>query len=45
MPEDLREAHMQNDEIVERIYFGRLIKNDSERLEALFRLYRKVISA
>lgn len=45
MPEDLREAHLQNDEIVERIYFGRLIKNDSERLESLFRLYRKVIGA
>lgn len=43
MPDDLLDAHLQNDEVVERTYFGRLIKNDSERLENLFRLYRKVI--
>jgi hypothetical protein len=43
MPDDLRDAHLQNDEVVERIYFGRIIKNDSERLEGLFRLYRKVV--
>lgn len=43
MPDDLLHAHLQNDEVVERIYFGRLIKNDSERLEGLFRLYRKVV--
>ena len=42
MPEDLLDAHLKNDELVERIFFGRLIKNDSERLEHLFRLYRKV---
>ncbi len=42
MPEDLRETHHQNDQAVERIYFGRLMKNDSERLENLFRLYSKV---
>ena len=41
MPDDLREAHRQNDEIVERIYFGRLMKNDTDRLEGLFALYRK----
>ena len=41
MPENLREAHRQNDEVVERIYFGRLMKNDSDRLEGIFALYRK----
>lgn len=41
MPEDLREAHRQNDEIIERIYFGRKMKNDTDRLEHLFIMYRK----
>ncbi len=41
MPEDLREAHRKNDEIIERIYFGRRMKNDTERLEHLFMTYRK----
>lgn len=44
MPEDLREAHRQNDELVERIYFGRRMKNDTERLESLFTLYRKAVA-
>jgi hypothetical protein len=42
MPEDLREVHRQNDEVVERIYFGRRMKNDTDRLEHLFMMYRKV---
>ncbi|WP_019091473.1 class I SAM-dependent DNA methyltransferase [Komagataeibacter europaeus] len=41
MPYDLQEAHRQNDEVVERIYFGRRMKNDTDRLENLFKLYRK----
>ena len=44
MPEDLREAHRQNDEVVERIYFGRLMKNDTDRLESLFAMYRKAVA-
>jgi hypothetical protein len=44
MPDDLREAHRQNDEIVERIYVGRLMKNDTERLHCLFALYRKAVA-
>ncbi len=44
MPDDLREAHRQNDEVVERIYFGRRMKNDTDRLESLFALYRKVVA-
>ena len=42
LPEDLREVHRQNDEVVERIYFGRRMKNDTDRLEHLFMMYRKV---
>lgn len=39
MPDDLREAHERNDEVLERIYIGRRFKNDTERLEKLFELY------
>ena len=42
MPEDLREAHDRNDEVLERIYIGRRFKNDTERLEKLFDLYTKM---
>jgi hypothetical protein len=44
MPEDLRAAHEQNDEMLERIYIGRRFKNDTERLEKLFELYTKIIA-
>jgi hypothetical protein len=44
MPEDLRRAHEQNDEILERIYIGRRFKNDTERLEKLFNFYTKMTS-
>jgi hypothetical protein len=39
MPEDLRQAHERNDEVLERIYIGRRFKHDTERLEKLFDLY------
>jgi restriction-modification enzyme MmeI-like protein len=42
MPEDLRQAHECNDEVLERIYIGRRFKNDTERLEKLFDLYTKM---
>jgi hypothetical protein len=42
MPEDLRKAHERNDEVLERIYVGRRFKNDTERLEKLFDLYRQM---
>lgn len=42
MPEDLRQAHERNDEVLERIYIGRRFKNDTERLEKLFELYTRV---
>ena len=43
MPDDLRHAHERNDEILERIFIGRRFKNDTERLEKLFDLYRKAV--
>ena len=44
MPADLVAAHNKNDEILESIYIGRRFKNDSERLEMLFKLYTKANS-
>nr|WP_206599945.1 MULTISPECIES: DNA methyltransferase [unclassified Pseudovibrio] len=43
MPDDLREAHRKNDELLEKMYIGRPFKNDSERLEHLFKRYAKRI--
>lgn len=45
MPDNLREAHKRNDEVLERIYIGRRFKNDTERLEKLFELYTKMTAA
>lgn len=45
MPDDLRRAHEQNDETLERIYIGRRFRNDTERLERLFDMYSKMIEA
>ena len=45
MPDDLRRAHEQNDETLERIYIGRRFRNDTERLEKLFELYTKMVEA
>lgn len=45
MPNDLRHAHEHNDEVLERIYIGRLFKNDTERLEKLFELYTKMTAS
>ena len=39
MPKNLKHAHENNDEVVERIYIGRKFNNDSERIEKLFELY------
>ncbi|MCL7997030.1 N-6 DNA methylase [Brucella sp. 21LCYQ03] len=39
MPEDLRAAHKANDELLETMYIGRPFRNDTERLEKLFKLY------
>lgn len=45
MPDDLRAAHDDNDRIIESIYIGRRFKNDTERLEKLFALYRQMTAA
>lgn len=45
MPEDLRKAHDTNDEMFERIYLGRRFRNDTERLEVLFKLYERRIKS
>jgi hypothetical protein len=42
MPADLRRAHDRNDDTLERIYVGRMFKNDTERLENLFELYARL---
>jgi hypothetical protein len=42
MPADLRQAHDENDETLERIYIGRRFKNDTERLQKLFDLYTRM---
>ena len=45
MPDDLRRAHEENDDVLERIYIGRRFRNDTERLEKLFDLYAKMTTA
>ncbi|OAN57401.1 lactate dehydrogenase [Sphingomonas sp. TDK1] len=45
MPDDLRRAHDENDEVLERIYIGRRFRNDTERLEKLFDLYTKMTAS
>ncbi len=39
MPDDLRNAHRENDKLLETMYVGREFRNDTERLEHLFKLY------
>lgn len=39
MPDDLRTAHKANDDLLEAMYIGRPFRNDTERLEHLFKLY------
>lgn len=39
MPDDLRAAHRENDDLLESMYIGRPFRNDTERLEKLFKLY------
>jgi hypothetical protein len=42
MPTNLLEAHKYNDEIVERIFIGRMFRNDSERVLKLIELYSTI---
>jgi hypothetical protein len=39
MPDDLRAVHRENDALLEIMYIGRPFRNDTERLEHLFKLY------
>ena len=43
MPANLLKAHRNLDDTLERIYIGRRFKNDTERLEHLFKLYSATI--
>ena len=43
MPEELREAHIQNDLEVEQCYRQTPFSSDNERLEYLFSLYERMI--
>ena len=44
MPASLREAHENNDQIVERIYSSRPFRSDADRLNHLFRRYARMIA-
>ena len=44
MPEGLREAHRDNDIIIEKCYRSTPFNSDEERLEYLFKLYEKMIA-
>jgi hypothetical protein len=44
MPHNLLEAHRTVDDTLEKIYIGRPFKNDTERLEHLFKLYADMTS-
>lgn len=39
MPDDLRAVHKENDDLLESMYIGRPFRNDTERLETLFKIY------
>lgn len=45
MPDDLRAVHRENDDLLETMYIGRPFRNDTERLERLFKLYAAKIKA
>lgn len=45
MPDDLRVAHRENDDLLESMYIGRPFRNDTERLERLFKLYTAKIKS
>ncbi|RJE85467.1 class I SAM-dependent DNA methyltransferase [Paracoccus onubensis] len=45
MPDDLRAVHRQNDDLLETMYIGRPFRNDTERLEKLFKLYAARVKA
>ena len=44
MPSGLFDAHRAIDDTFEKIYIGRPFKNDTQRLEHLFKLYGEMTS-
>lgn len=44
MPDDLRMAHQELDEVVDKIYRKKPFENDEERLAYLFDLYETMIA-
>lgn len=44
MPQNLLDAHRGLDDTLEKIYIGRPFKDDTERLEHLFKMYEKMVS-
>lgn len=44
MPSNLADAHRANDEAIEKLYIGKAFRNDTERLEHLFKLYAKMLN-
>jgi hypothetical protein len=44
MPNDLKEAHHQNDLLVDRLYRQKPYANDEERLADLFKLYEEMVA-
>lgn len=42
MPEDLREAHRNLDFIIEKCYQNKPFKDDNERLQVLFKMYKEM---
>ncbi len=44
MPQNLRDAHRALDDALEKIYIGRPFKDDTERLEHLFKMYEKMVA-
>ena len=43
MPEDLRDAHLQNDLLIDRLYRQKPYENEEERLADLFALYEQMV--
>ena len=44
MPANLLDAHRALDDVFEKLYVGRTFKNDTERLEHLFKSYAQMIA-
>lgn len=42
MPDNLLAAHKALDDTLEKIYIGRPFKNDTDRLEHLFKIYAEI---